>query len=70
MKQSKRMSAIEAITNVVVGLLVSFGIQLVIYPILDIPVTIGENIIITSVFFVASFLRSYILRRIFNRIKK
>jgi len=70
MKQSKRMSAIEAITNVVVGLLVSFGIQLVIYPVLDIPVTIGENIIITSVFFVASFLRSYILRRFFNRIKK
>lgn len=70
MPQSKKMSALESITNVIVGLLVSFGIQLVIYPILNIPVTLKENVIITSVFFVASFLRGYILRRVFNRLKQ
>ena len=68
--QSKRMSAIESITNVVVGLVFSFCIQLVIYPLLDIPVNINQNIIITAVFFVVSFVRSYFLRRIFNKLRR
>ena len=67
--QSKKLSVIEAISNVVVGLITSFCIQLIIYPVLDIPVTIGQNVIITTVFFVVSFLRSYILRRLFTKIK-
>jgi membrane protein YdbS with pleckstrin-like domain len=70
MKQSKKMSAIESITNVVVGLVISFCIQLVIYPFLEIPVTLSQNVFITLVFFVASFLRGYFLRRIFNNLKK
>ena len=69
MKQSKKMSAIEAITNVIVGLILSFCIQLVIYPFLNIPVTINQNIFITFVFFVASFIRGYVLRRVFNKLK-
>ena len=67
MKQSKKLSLIESLTNTIVGLLTSFLIQILIYPLLGIPVTIGQNIIITFVFFVASFGRGYILRRIFNR---
>ena len=64
--QTKKQSAIESLTNIVVGLITSFIIQLIIYPLLDIPVTIGENIIITIVFFVASFVRGYLIRRFFN----
>ena len=67
MKQSNKLSAIEAITNTVAGLVTSFLIQIMIYPILDIEVTFGENIIITLVFFVASFARSFVIRRLFNR---
>jgi len=67
MKQSNKLSAIEAITNTVAGLVTSFLIQIAIYPILNIEVTFGENIIITLVFFVASFARSYVIRRLFNR---
>lgn len=67
MKQTKNKSAIEAITNTVAGLVTSFLIQVMIYPLLNIDVTFGENLIITAVFFVASFGRSYIIRRIFNR---
>ena len=66
MKQTKSKSAIEAITNTVAGLVTSFLIQIMIYPILNIDVTFGENIIITLVFFVASFGRSYIIRRLFD----
>jgi hypothetical protein len=66
--QSKRHSLVEAVTNTVTGLVTSFCIQLVIYPTLGIEVTISENVIITLVFFVASILRGYVIRRIFNRI--
>jgi len=67
MKQSKKHSAIESITNVFVGLITSFLIQLVLYPMLNIPVTFSQNIIITLVFFVASFIRGYLIRRFFNK---
>jgi hypothetical protein len=66
--QSKKHSALESLTNIIVGLITSFLIQLIIYPALDIPVTINQNIVITLVFFAVSFLRSYILRRLFNRL--
>ena len=67
--QSKSLSIIESISNPVIGLVTSFLIQLVIYPILDIEVSIGKNIIITIIFFIASFLRGYVIRRLFNKIK-
>lgn len=66
MKQSKRHSALESITNVIVGLLISIIAQMIIYPILNISVTFNQNLIITFVFFVLSFARGYIIRRIFN----
>ena len=67
--QSKKHSTLESLTNTVVGLLTSFAIQLVIYPLLNIPVTLNQNIIITVVFFVVSFLRGYLIRRVFNKIR-
>jgi len=67
--QSKNKSIVESLTNTVTGLLTSFLIQIVIYPLLDIPVTVGQNILITLVFFIASFLRGYLIRRFFNKLK-
>ena len=67
MKQSKKHSLIESITNTIVGLLTSFLIQIIIYPILNIPVSLGQNVIITLVFFIASILRGYLIRRFFNK---
>jgi uncharacterized protein YacL len=67
-RQSKKHSLIESIVNVVLGLIISFLIQLWIYPLLGIPVSINQNIFITVVFFIASFIRGYIVRRVFNAI--
>jgi high-affinity Fe2+/Pb2+ permease len=66
MKQSKRKSAIESIANVIIGLIISFLIQLWIYPFLGLKVSINQNIFITFIFFIASFVRGYVIRRIFN----
>ena len=68
--QTIKNSILEIVTNVVAGLVTSFLIQLAIYPILGIPVTITQNIKITIVFFVASFIRGYVIKRIFNKIKE
>jgi uncharacterized protein YacL len=65
--QSKKYSIIESVTNTIIGLVTSFIIQLIIYPLLDIPVSIGQNIIITLVFFTVSIIRGYLIRRLFNK---
>ena len=44
--QTKKHSLLESLTNVIVGLLMSFLTQLVIYPILNIEVSLNQNIII------------------------
>lgn len=67
--QSRFDSLMESVTNTLTGLVTSFLIQLVIYPLLNIPVTFSQNVIITLTFFVASILRGYVIRRIFNKIK-
>lgn len=65
--QTKKQSAFESLTNILVGLFTSFIIQLIIYPLLNIEVSVNENIIITIVFFIVSFIRGYLIRRIFNK---
>lgn len=65
--QTKKRSLIESIAQTLIGLCVSFLIQIVLYPSLGIQVTIGQNIIITFVFLLASLIRGYFIRRYFNR---
>ena len=66
--QSRRLSAIETATNIAVGFVVSLVITDVVMPLFGHDVTIGQNVVITSIFTVASVVRSYALRRLFNRI--
>ena len=66
MKQTKKNSIIEAIIQTLIGLITSILIQLILYPLLNIPVSFNQNLIITIVFFIVSILRGYIVRRIFN----
>jgi ABC-type polysaccharide transport system permease subunit len=67
LSQTKKNSLVESLTNTILGLLTSFIIQLIIYPLLDIDVKLTQNVIITFVFFLASVLRGYIIRRLFNK---
>lgn len=67
MNQTKLHSIIESITQTIIGLGTSILIQVVLYPILGIPVTFTQNLIITAVFFVVSIARGYFVRRLFNK---
>jgi hypothetical protein len=67
--QTRLMSLIEAITNVVVGLIVSLVTQLLVFPLYGIEVSFSANVQIMLIFTVVSIVRSYALRRVFTRIK-
>jgi len=65
--QSKKNSFIESITQTSIGLIISFVMQLTIFPLLNIPVSLKQNLIISGLFFIASIIRGYIIRRLFNK---
>ena len=65
--QTIKRSALEAVTNVTVGFLVAVGANLLVLPAFGYAVTIGDSFAIGWVFTVISMLRSYFLRRLFNR---
>ena len=69
MSQSKVMSLVESLTNVAVGILVSFASQLVIFKAYGIHIALADNVMITLWFTVVSVLRSYALRRVFNGLR-
>jgi len=68
MKQSKKLTLIESISQTVIGLGTSILIQVILYPLMGIPVTFKQNLIITAVFFVVSIVRGYFIRRLFNKL--
>jgi len=70
MSQSRRMSAIEAIANVLVGYGVAVLAQLAIFPLFGIAVSLGDNLAIGAAFTVVSLARSYAVRRLFNAIRE
>jgi hypothetical protein len=67
-KQSRRMSFIEAVTNVTVGFGLAVLTQAALYPVLGIQVSMAMNAAIGAVFTVVSIVRSYVLRRVFEGI--
>lgn len=67
--QSKLQSLIEATTNTAVGFIISLASTFVIFPIVGIATSTKQNVEITLYFTVISILRSYIIRRYFNKAK-
>ena len=65
--QSRRLSLIEAVTNVAVGYVLAVITQIVVFPWFGIHPSLGENLAIGSMFTGISLLRSYALRRLFER---
>jgi uncharacterized protein (DUF2062 family) len=64
------MSFIEAIANVAVGYGVAVATQIVVFPWFGLQTTMAENLAMGGIFTVVSILRSYSLRRLFERFRK
>ena len=69
MKQSRLMSLIEAVANVVVGYGVAVVTQILIFPIFGLHTTLAQNLKMGAVFTVVSIARSFALRRVFEAIR-
>ena len=65
--QSRRQSLIEAITNVMVGYALAVLTQIVVFPWFGLQVPFRDNLAIGAMFVIVSLLRSYALRRLFER---
>ena len=68
MKQSRTMSLVEAIANVIVGYGVAVLTQILIFPIFGLHTTLAENLKMGFVFTIVSIGRSFALRRVFEAI--
>jgi hypothetical protein len=62
------MSMVEAIANVVIGYGIAIATQVVVFPIFGIHITLTDDLAIGLVFLVVSLIRSYLLRRVFERL--
>jgi len=69
MKQSRAMSLVEAIANVVLGYALAIATQLAVFPLFGIEAALGEHLAIGLAFVGVSLARSYALRRLFERIR-
>ena len=67
MQQSKLDSLIEALLSTFIGFIVSFTANLILMPMLGIPVNLSQNFILTVAFTFVSVARSYLVRRWANK---
>lgn len=67
MSQTKRQSLIESATNIAIGYTVALLSQLIVFPLVGIHVSFSTNLEIGLYFTLISLVRSYLVRRWFNR---
>jgi uncharacterized protein YacL len=68
--QSRRQSIIETCVSVAIGYLVALLTQLIVFPLLSIPIVFSQNLLISLIFTVVSVIRGYFVRRLFNRMHR
>ena len=69
MKQSRALSLVEAVANVVVGYGVAVVTQILIFPIFGLHTTLAQNMKMGAIFSFVSIARSFALRRLFEAIR-
>ena len=65
--QSQRHSALETVANVVAGYTAAVASQFAVFPLFGIHVSSETHFAIGAWFTVMSVIRSYVMRRLFNR---
>ncbi len=63
------MSFAEAAANVAVGVSFALVVQIAIFPMFGITVSVVDNVMIAAIFTVVSLVRSFILRRLFEAVR-
>jgi len=69
-RQSRLMSLVESLVNMAVGFVISMSIQQVLFIWLwGINLPLAVNFYIVTIFTIASIIRSFVIRRIFEEIR-
>jgi len=69
MKQTRLMSLVESVANVIVGYGVAVVTQMLIFPVFGLHTTLAQNLKIGAIFTIVSIARSFALRRVFEAIR-
>lgn len=69
MKQSRAMSLVEAIANMIVGYGVAVATQILVLPWFDVHMSLTQNLKLATAFTLISIVRSFALRRLFEAIR-
>lgn len=67
MSQTRKQSLHEAVMNVVVGLGVSMALNFAVFPFFGWQINLQQNLMLGVIYTVVSIVRSYCLRRFYNR---
>ena len=70
MRQSRLMSLVEVLANVLVGYLLAVATQLLIFPLFGLEATFRQSLGIGAAFTLVSLVRGYLLRRAFEAVRK
>ena len=66
--QTRWLSFVEAVTNIVVGYGLAVLTQIIVFPVFGLDVSLSENLLLGLALTCVSLARSYTVRRVFNRI--
>jgi uncharacterized membrane protein len=70
MTQTRRMSLLESVTNVVVGYVLAIITQIVVFPLFGIVTNLNQHLAIGLAFVIVSLARGFVLRRIFEHFSR
>ena len=68
--QTKTQSLVETCVSVAIGYIVALLSQIILFPMFNIFITMSDNLLITAWFTGISIVRSYFVRRLFNKLHK
>lgn len=69
MKQSRRMSLIESVSNILVGFGIAMVCNLTVLPLFGFNVTMLDSLGIGGIMTVVSIIRSYCMRRVYEALR-
>lgn len=70
MTQTRMGSFVEAWANIIIGFAINWSANMLIFPLFGFEITGGQAFAVGLIFTAISLVRSYVLRRLFNRIRR
>lgn len=70
MTQTRLGSLIEAWANIVIGFGINWSANMMVFPLFGFNITAGQAFHVGLIFTAISLARSYVLRRLFNKIRR